>query len=99
MIVEGLQPGTYNYTVYVEDIAGLSNYDSVLVQVSIDVSAPVVIGPTNISFVQWLDVPTVSWQGQDTNPSTYQILLNDNVISSGNWNNGVNISNSIASYE
>ncbi|MHA2235610.1 MAG: hypothetical protein ACXABH_09785 [Candidatus Thorarchaeota archaeon] len=83
--VDGLTLGTYNFTVYVYDIGGNTENDTVFVYVS-DGSAPTVNSPQDVSYDEGDTGNSIVWNPADAHPSSYEIYREDSLIASGLWN-------------
>jgi len=84
--VDGFIPGLYNYTIWVIDIGGNVVVDTVMVTVNSDTTPPVVTHPTDIEYSEDDTGHAITWNPSDLLPVSYQILLDDVVIKSGQWN-------------
>ncbi|MHA2364251.1 MAG: Heimdall-CTERM domain-containing surface protein [Candidatus Hodarchaeales archaeon] len=83
--LDGLTPGTYNFTLIVTNNYNLNGIDSVIVTIT---SQPSINSPQDISYVEGDTGFSISWIAIDNNPSTYSIQLNGNEIASGSWVSG-----------
>ncbi len=82
--VDMLAPGHYTYRLTVEDKAGLTTSDTVVVTV-IDTTAPVLDSPSDLSYVAGATGQSITWTGTELYPSTFEILGNGTVVDSGTW--------------
>jgi hypothetical protein len=82
---DGHTPGIYNYTLVVTDIGGNSARDVVLVTVY-DSTFPQIDDQPDFSYSEGSEGNIITWSPTDTNPSSYEIYLDDVVVKSGLWN-------------
>ena len=86
IVVDELNPGTYNYTLIVSDTSGNSEKDTVLVQ-SADTTCPTTSSPPDIQYEAGSIGVSLSWTVYDLYPASYQVLRNGTLIDSGEWDN------------
>jgi ABC-type transport system substrate-binding protein len=79
--------GVHNFTIVVNDTAGLSASDTMWVAIN-DVTPPSLNNPVDISFQVGETGYVVNWTPFDNNPLTYSITRNGTVIISGQWTSG-----------
>ncbi len=90
--VDGLSEGTYNFTIVLIDVDGLSVSDTVWVTVTVIPTPPVVTHPDDITYITGITGYFIIWTGTDDLPSTYSIYRDGVLVSSGSWSSGVGIS-------
>ncbi|MGY5859744.1 MAG: BMP family ABC transporter substrate-binding protein [Candidatus Thorarchaeota archaeon] len=82
--LDGLELGSWNYTILVTDSIGNTAVDTVWITVS-DTTDPFISGPSDFGIeVGSMDVE-VSWTIQDQNPQSYEIFRNNTSLISGPW--------------
>nr|MDO8109027.1 hypothetical protein [Candidatus Sigynarchaeota archaeon] len=96
-----LKPGTYNYSIFVQDGLGGTVNASKLVHVlpvPLNIS-PVISSATDFSFEQGTTGHVVNWTILDntTHDPIYSFLVDGTVLFSGSWTTGVNLSINIDS--
>ncbi|RDE17854.1 MAG: hypothetical protein C4K49_00720 [Candidatus Thorarchaeota archaeon] len=82
--VDMLAPGHYTYRLTVEDKAGLMMSDTVVVTVA-DTTAPALDSPSDFSYVAGATGQSITWNGTELYPATFEILGNGTVVDSGTW--------------
>jgi parallel beta-helix repeat protein len=94
VLLDGLGPGWYNYTLLLYDIRGNSQYDTVLVFV-IDNTAPTISNfPPGLNVTIEYGQPfNLSWQAYDYSPFNYTIYVDHSVFVTEIW-----INNSIVDF-
>ena len=93
--VDGLDFGIYNFTLIVTDVSNDNSSNTVWVSV-VDTIDPVVSNLQDIQFEIGSTGQNLTWTLRDTNPSSYEILVNSSVLMSGTWNStGENITISL----
>ncbi|MCY3412494.1 MAG: hypothetical protein INQ03_12725 [Candidatus Heimdallarchaeota archaeon] len=86
-----LKLGSYNYTIVFSDTSQNSNKSVIIIEI-VDTTVPNFISqPADISYSVGTNGHTLSWQANDTNPSSYLIKRNDVTIVSGDWNGLIQI--------
>lgn len=76
--------GTYSLTITVMDGRGNTANDSVVVNV-IDATTPTIYGPDDFIIVEGTTGNQIIWETHDTNPKSYTILVDDEVVESSLW--------------
>jgi hypothetical protein len=92
--VDGLNPGSYNYTIIASDGHGKQVSDTVIVNVD---APPMSINDLDyVSFEMYETGYVIPWviQGYD-GLATYQVYQNNSQVASGSWVNGVSIDYSL----
>ncbi len=82
--VDGLTPGTYDYTIVVFDTSNNSATDTVIVTVE-DTTAPVLTTPAGVIYEQGETGNNITWTATDYNPETYIVYRDGIEIASGTW--------------
>ncbi len=82
--VDGLSPGTYDYTIVLFDESENQNTDSVQVEV-VDTRAPVISRPSDITYIQGETGFRITWVGSDFYPATYSIYRNGSLLQEEQW--------------
>jgi len=91
--IDGLEVGTYNYTVLLVDSSGNANTDTVLVFVNQDTSPPEIDNPSNIIIEEGSVGNSIIWHPTDLNPSYYEVYRNRTLRFSDTWNGSqINVS-------
>lgn len=85
--IDGLSLGVYNYTVYLLDIDDNWQRDIVFVTV-IDGTAPVIDSPIDLEIEQGDTGNEIEWSPSDLHPTSYEILMDDTSIVTGDWTGG-----------
>ncbi|MHA1772000.1 MAG: right-handed parallel beta-helix repeat-containing protein [Candidatus Thorarchaeota archaeon] len=83
---DGLELGTYNFTITVYDSFGFTNTTFVIVTVA-DQTAPVVDHPQDAFIEAGSTGNEVIWAASDHHPASYSIFRNGVHIASGTWTN------------
>jgi hypothetical protein len=83
--VDGLDPGTYNYTLQVFDSYGNFATDTVLVFAE-DTTAPVLNHPADVTYNESDTGNAIEWTMTDLYPATYEISRDNELVISGAWN-------------
>jgi hypothetical protein len=83
--LNGLAAGVYNFTCILFDESSNSVSDTVIVTIS-DETAPTISAPDDLDFNEGTTGTSVSWNGTDLHPATYEILRDSVSIASGLWN-------------
>lgn len=83
--VDGLSIGSYNYTIVLVDVGGLSVTDEVIVTVY-SADLPTIDHPTNQTISEGATGLFVTWNPLDLNPSSYAIYQDGVLVKSGAWN-------------
>ncbi|RMH41589.1 MAG: hypothetical protein D6694_08695, partial [Gammaproteobacteria bacterium] len=81
--VDGLYPGTYRFTIYVNDTNGLPNQDTVYVTV-LPTDEPL-INPHGDDSVEAATSYEVSWVVNGANPDVYVVYVDGVMVETGNW--------------
>jgi hypothetical protein len=82
--VDGLEPGTYEFILTVEDDYGRAISDSVLVTV-VDTTDPILNKPDHV-ILNVGDEANITWIAVDLYPESYHVLMNGTEFASGLWN-------------
>ncbi len=78
--------GDFTITIWTAGKTDLSKRLDVDVSVSVDDSvAPLIDSPSDLSFVEGDTTASITWTPTDSYPSTYEILDNETVLESGDW--------------
>jgi parallel beta-helix repeat protein len=83
--VDGLDLGTYNYTLVVSDTSNNIASSTVLVSV-VDTINPVVSNLGDIQFEIGTIGHNLTWTLEDSNPFSYEVFINSTSVFSGAWN-------------
>jgi hypothetical protein len=82
--LDGLEMGVHTFEIILEDLAGNTVMDVVLVTVN-DETNPLLYGPPDIVMTVG-DNESIVWTGSDLHPSSYEITRDGVSIESGSWN-------------
>jgi len=85
VLVDGLNPGVYNYTLQVFDRSGNHASDAVSVFV-VDTGSPTISHPDDVEFIEGTSGNLISWDANDLFPEWYEIYLNGSLDEDGIWN-------------
>ncbi|TFF94947.1 hypothetical protein EU546_04240, partial [Candidatus Thorarchaeota archaeon] len=91
VLVDGLSPALYNYTLVVHDTYGNWAQDFVWVDVTpkfVDTIPPNLDSPPDIEYEEESTGHSITWQASDDYPLSYEIEKNGSTISSGPWDGG-----------
>jgi hypothetical protein len=92
VVVDGLQKGSYNFTLLLLDASGNIIMDTVMVYV-VEYIIPVFVAvPTVLQGPETSSGKTLVWNATDDYPGTYEIFRNSTLIASGSWSNEGTIS-------
>ncbi len=81
--IDGLDLGTYNYTIYVNDTLGFHDVDTVLVTVY---DSPPSITPPEDMYIEYLSTGNVlRWYASDMNPDSYVVYKDNSKYAEGVW--------------
>ncbi|MGM0687388.1 MAG: hypothetical protein ACQET3_10495, partial [Promethearchaeati archaeon] len=83
--VDGLDVGTYNYTLVVYDTSGNWVSDTVFVTV-VDTTPPTIDSPEDIEYEFGSTGHNITWTPTDELPDQYEVYRNGSLIDSGEWN-------------
>ncbi|MGY5880135.1 MAG: S8 family serine peptidase [Candidatus Thorarchaeota archaeon] len=83
--VDGHGLGSYNYTIAVTNLDGLTSVDTVFVYV-IDGTSPNIDDPADIQYNEFTIGHSIIWDPSDLHPAIYAIYLDGIPIKSGFWN-------------
>ncbi len=83
--VDGLDFGTYNFTLVVSDTSNNNASSTVLVTV-MDTINPVINSLEDIQFTKGTTGHSLTWTLQDTNPFSFVVVMDSIEIASGPWN-------------
>jgi hypothetical protein len=86
--VENLLRGSYNFTLVVFDIGGISGNDTVMVYV-LDGTLPTINSPPDVRYNEGEPGGSIVWSPADSYPSSYDIYLDEVLIKSGMWNSSL----------
>ncbi len=82
--IDGLDYGSYNYTLWVQDIGGNTATDTAWVYV-VDGTAPTISSPSDIEYEEGDTGNQISWTATDLHPVSYEIFINGSSIGSYDW--------------
>ncbi|MEM4735626.1 MAG: NosD domain-containing protein [Candidatus Thorarchaeota archaeon] len=82
--VDGLAPGTYNYTLVVFDAYDNQANDMVLVTV-VDTTAPTIDSPDDLQYELGTTGHSIRWNPSDLNPERYEVYRDGLLVDSGVW--------------
>ncbi|MFW9993789.1 MAG: NosD domain-containing protein, partial [Candidatus Odinarchaeota archaeon] len=89
--IDGLTPGSYEYTIYVFDLDDFNSNSTISVTVNKMPVAPSIDSPGDVTVTAG-ETAKISWIGTDDNPLTYSIWLNNALeVASMSWSSGVAI--------
>lgn len=83
--IDGLDLGTYNFTLTVSDASNNNASNTVMVSV-LDTIEPVINSLEDIQFTVGITGHSLTWILEDINPFSYEIIMHSIVIASGAWN-------------
>ena len=83
--VDGLEAGTYNYTIVVTDLGENIARDEVVVTV-LDETSPMVDNPTDILYNESSTGNSIAWHASDLHPHEYTIYVSEISVRTGTWN-------------
>ncbi len=83
--VDGLSVGTYNYTLYVEDLDANSTADTVWVEVIDDATPPIIDEPANRTILNGTTNNNITWTVYDQYPTSYWIYQDGVLVDDGTW--------------
>jgi hypothetical protein len=83
--VDGLDPGSYNLTLQINNTFGYSLIDSVTVIVE-DTTDPILSHPDDVEYTEGDQGNDITWTLNDLYPDGYQIHLDDELLQAGAWN-------------
>jgi parallel beta-helix repeat protein len=95
IMVDGLIPGMWNYTIVIYDLRGLYTVDTVLVFV-IDTTAPLILDTPQDQVVEDTTGLELSWQASDYYPYNYSLILDNGTILTGYWQNNSSITHTLS---
>ncbi|MHA1909107.1 MAG: phospholipase D-like domain-containing protein, partial [Candidatus Thorarchaeota archaeon] len=81
--IDGLEVGSYNYTLRVNDTLGEAKVDTVIVSVA-DTVSPTLSHPADQNIMEVSTGNTISWTIEDLSNDTYQLYQDGVLIESGN---------------
>jgi hypothetical protein len=87
----GLSKGIYNFTIVFYDLDGLSTVNTVFVTV-IYYSTPFILETPQILNFNGSFIGNLTWLATDDNPSTYTLIKNGTIYTSGDWKSNQPIS-------
>ncbi|MHA2251410.1 MAG: right-handed parallel beta-helix repeat-containing protein, partial [Candidatus Kariarchaeaceae archaeon] len=96
--VDGLSPGTYKYVIIVQDESSWINSTTVYVNVTPDITKPVISVIPDFSILQNDTDVLLGWIANDNNPDTYELFLNGSSIANGIWQDNIQINYTILDY-
>ncbi len=82
--VDGLSPGSYNYTISVTDTDANTVLDTVFVHVN-DITPPTIDSPGDFSYAEDTSSNSISWNPFDLYPSSYEVLRNGELVYTNTW--------------
>ncbi|MHA2023376.1 MAG: right-handed parallel beta-helix repeat-containing protein [Candidatus Thorarchaeota archaeon] len=82
---DGLDLGTYNYTLTVSDASNNNASSTVMVSVE-DTISPVISSLEDTQFTIGTTGHNLTWVLEDPNPFSYEVVMHSIVITSGTWN-------------
>jgi len=82
--VDGLTLGEHLYVCSVYDTDGHCTTDTLFVTV-IDITAPVIDHPADISYEEFTTGHVISWHPVDNNPASYNITRDGELLEEGTW--------------
>jgi len=85
VVVDGLDFGTYNFTLVVSDTSN-NNASSTVMVLVVDTINPVINSLEDTQFTIGTIGHSLTWTLQDTNPFNYEVVMDSIVIASGSWN-------------
>jgi hypothetical protein len=83
--VDGLSVGSYNYTLYVEDVETHSAADAVWVEVIDDTTPPIIDEPANKTIATGTTNNNITWTVYDQYPTFYEIYQDGVLVDNGTW--------------
>jgi hypothetical protein len=83
--VDGLDLGTYNFTLQVFDFFDNSATDTVLVFVE-DTTVPILTHPADLEYNASDTGNVIEWTMSDLYPASYEISRDNELVASGSWN-------------
>ncbi len=84
VLVDGLDPGVYNYTIVFFDLSNNSASDIVYVTV-VDTTAPTISSPDDIQFIEGSTGNVVTWTVDDFYPAEYEVFIDDTLVEETIW--------------
>lgn len=87
--VDGLDVGSYTYTIVFYEASGISASDQVVVDVILDIVDPIIDHPQDVTYVEGETGNTITWNPSDDYPESYQILKDGIEVKSGAWNSSL----------
>ncbi|MHA2216687.1 MAG: NosD domain-containing protein [Candidatus Hodarchaeales archaeon] len=90
IMIDGLTPGLWNYTIIIYDVRGLYAVDTVFVFV-IDTTPPFILDAPQDQIVEDTTGLELSWQAIDYYPYNYSLILDNGTILTGYWQNNSRI--------
>lgn len=88
--IDGLDAGTYEYSILFEDKFGGQTSDITIVEV-VDSVKPVISSPPDVTFTEGETGRKITWTASDIHPYVYEILKDGNKIDSNSWTNDADI--------
>ena len=85
VVVDGLDFGTYNFTLVVSDTSN-NNASSTVMVLVVDTINPVINSLEDIQFTIGTTGQSLTWTLQDTNPFSYEVVIDLVSVASGTWN-------------
>jgi hypothetical protein len=88
--IDGLEIGTYNFTILVIDQAGDSINDTVFVEVIYDTTPPEIKAISDLIIYGVGDTGNIiQWNITDISPANYTVYQDNNAVENGTWKSGV----------
>ena len=87
--LDGLNIGSYNYTINLIDADGIYTTDTVWVTVLEDTEPPTIDSPDDVWMMDYDAGVNITWHPADNNPCYYEIYRNGSVITWGEWNSSM----------
>ena len=85
--IDGLDLGSYVYSLFINDTSNNSATDDVIVTVR-DTTNPILAGPADISFEFGITGQSIMWTAYDLSPDSLTILQNGSSIITIDWDGG-----------
>lgn len=83
--LDGLDIGTFNFTVRVNGSDGTWLEDTVFITIR-DTTFPTIDSPVDVQYERGTVGHSITWSPQDAGPQSYDLYRNNNLIHSDNWN-------------
>ncbi|MBD3407178.1 MAG: hypothetical protein GF411_13750 [Candidatus Lokiarchaeota archaeon] len=89
--ITALYLGNYTFTLWLFDSVGYNSTDTVNLTIYEDIRAPVVNSTPDFAYEEGYTDNHLKWSADESNPKTYNLTLDGEVVMDGNWN-GENLS-------